>query len=321
MKKNIRRYALAVALAFTAFPGFSSAKSGDEFIKNEVHEDFYSSGHSSVISPMFLYFAHTLRDQIGTIYLKAVEVQIEALEARIQTGGIPTIVVSPSAVRSKERKTPTTSATKAVFGTVAFPLKRLGALKKFRPSFSQIADGSALNCEAKNCNAAAVSIKAAYSRVAQSSLRDKLNDINATVNNAIRYSRDIDTYKTTDSWAMPSETLKRQTGDCEDFAILKMAALHAGGVSMEDMAIVVLYDQKRRFYHAVLSVSGGDRYYILDNMRNAVMTDDQLTEYVPLYSIHNGRGYFHGLPVSRSKQIARNMLPFEKVAPGEGSAL
>lgn len=321
MKKTIKNYIAAIALTAAAIPSFASANPGS-VVENRKFEQIFTYYFSlTILHPTRLYSALALKGSISALYFGTAEARTEAREVNIQTGGIPAKLVDPGAVRSKETKASAPTASKAVFDTVAFPLKRLGALKKFSPSFSQITDGSAWNCEAKNCNAATLSIKASYSRVAQSSLRDKLNDINATVNGSIRYSRDADTYKMTDSWAKPSETLKRQTGDCEDFAILKMAALHAGGVSLEDMAIVVLYDQKRRFYHAILSVSAGDRYYILDNMQNAVVTDDQLTDYLPLYSILNGRGYFHGLPASRSKQIAGNVLPFEKVAPGEGSAL
>ncbi|WP_455273736.1 transglutaminase-like cysteine peptidase [Rhizobium herbae] len=321
MKNEIKNYIAAIALAATAIPSLATANSGYIVESKNIEQNFTYFSLTPLPPATLLYSALALKSRISALYFGTTEPRTEVRDVNIETGGIPAKRIDPGAVRTRETKAPVPTASKAVFDTVAFPLKRLGALKKFAPSFSQITDGSAWNCEAKDCNAAALSIKASYSRVAQASLRDKLNDINATVNRSIRYSRDADTYKITDSWAKPSETLKRQTGDCEDFAILKMAALHAGGVSLEDMAIVVLYDQKRRFYHAVLSVAVGERYYILDNMRNAVMTDDRLTDYVPLYSILNGRGYFHGLPVSRSKQIAGNVLPFEKVAPGEGSAL
>ncbi|WP_233426648.1 transglutaminase-like cysteine peptidase [Rhizobium mongolense] len=53
--------------------------------------------------------------------------------------------------------------------------------------------------------------------------------MNVAVNRAIRYRRDMDTDQAADHWAAPSETLARQQGDCEDFAILKMAALRAEG--------------------------------------------------------------------------------------------
>ncbi|WP_426232612.1 transglutaminase-like cysteine peptidase [Pararhizobium sp. DWP3-4] len=319
MKKQVNNYILAIAFATAAIPSHSLANSTGVVELKQFEQNFTYFPSLSLVPKTIFYSALALKQQITTLYFPPAPILTTTVDGNIQTGAIPPKLADPAAVRSEETRGTTQTASKAMFGTVAFPLKRLGALKKFAPSFSQIKDGSEWNCPAGTCNAAALAIKASASRVAQVSLRDKLNDINATVNGSIRYSRDADTYQTTDNWAKPSETLKRQTGDCEDFAILKMAALHASGVSLDDMSIVVLYDQKRRFYHAVLSVSAGNRFYILDNMRNAVLSDDQLTDYVPLYSILNGRGYFHGLPVSRSKQMAGNVLPLEKVAPGEGS--
>ncbi|CCM74783.1 conserved exported hypothetical protein [Rhizobium mesoamericanum STM3625] len=179
-------------------------------------------------------------------------------------------------------------------------------------------DGTAINCSAGTCSEAAATIKVAFTKISQSSIRDKLNAINVTVNHTIRYSRDIDTYKVADYWATPAETLARQQGDCEDFAILKMAALHADGVDLKEMSIVVLFDQKRHFYHAVLSVAVNGNRFILDNMRDEVLPDTKLPDYVPLYSIADGKGYLHGTRTG-AKQVA-SAMPLEKVAPGEGVA-
>ncbi|OWW02598.1 hypothetical protein ATY81_21205 [Rhizobium sp. R72] len=206
----------------------------------------------------------------------------------------------------------------AAFGTVAIPFKRLAALQKFEPSLAEMTDGTAINCSAGACSEAATTIKVAFTKTSQSSIRDKLNAINITVNHTIRYSRDIDTYKVADYWATPAETLARQQGDCEDFAILKMAALHADGVDLKDMSIVVLFDQKRHFYHAVLSVAVNGNHFILDNMRDEVLPDTKLPDYVPLYSIADGKGYLHGTRTG-AKQVA-SAMPLEKVAPGEGVA-
>ncbi|KQV68052.1 transglutaminase-like cysteine peptidase [Rhizobium sp. Root1220] len=207
---------------------------------------------------------------------------------------------------------------KAAFGTVAIPFKRLAALKKIAPSLAEMADGTAIACGVGKCSEAATAINASFHKTAQASIRDKLNAVNVTVNHAIRYRRDIDTYQVADYWATPAETLLRQQGDCEDFAILKMATLHAEGVAMKDMAIVILFDQKRHFYHAVLSVQVDDRRFILDNMRDQVLTDTALPDYLPLYSIADGKGYLHGIRVGGSQLAAA--VPIEKVAPGEGMA-
>ena len=58
-----------------------------------------------------------------------------------------------------------------------------------------------------------------------------------------------------DYWAKPSEILAHRAGDCEDFAILKMAALLRAGIPAQSMSLVVLQDRRRKFFHAVLSVS------------------------------------------------------------------
>jgi predicted transglutaminase-like cysteine proteinase len=205
-----------------------------------------------------------------------------------------------------------------VFGSVAIPFKRLAALKRLAPSLEEMTDGTAISCAAGKCSAAAVAVKAAFGKTSGASLRDKMNGVNSTINHTIRYARDIDTYKVADYWASPSETLKRQQGDCEDFAILKMAALHAEGVDLKDMAVVVLFDQKRKFYHAVLSVSAGGNHFILDNMRDEVLADSRLPDYMPLYSIAGGKGYIHGSRVGGSQMASA--MPIEKVAPGEGVA-
>jgi predicted transglutaminase-like cysteine proteinase len=206
----------------------------------------------------------------------------------------------------------------AVFGSVTIPFKRLAAVKRFAPSLAEMASGAAIKCGAKGCSDAAQVVKATLDKTGQASIRDKLNAVNVAVNRAIRYRRDADTYQTADYWATPSETLARQAGDCEDFAILKMAALRAEGVDMKDMSIVVLFDQKRQFYHAVLSVAVNGNYFILDNMRDQVLPDNRLPDYQPLFSIADGKGYLHGLRAG-NKQVASRM-PLEKVAPGEGAA-
>ena len=56
-------------------------------------------------------------------------------------------------------------------------------------------------------------------------------------------------YGKLDYWAKPSEILERRAGDCEDFAILKMAALLRAGIPAQSMSLVVLQDRKRGFFH------------------------------------------------------------------------
>ncbi|MDH4440560.1 MAG: transglutaminase-like cysteine peptidase [Rhizobium sp.] len=205
-----------------------------------------------------------------------------------------------------------------VFGSVAIPFKKLGALKKAAPTFAEIAKGTALRCDDQNCLQVKAMVQKTAAGTGMSSIRDKLNLVNRDINQRIKYAKDIDVHGKLDRWASPSETLKLGTGDCEDYALLKMAVLESQGIALSDMTVVILYDTKRHFYHAVLSVEVQGRHYILDNMRPQVLTDAQLPDYMPLFSISNGRGFLHG---SKIKGKALAMKSFDGIAPGEGAEL
>lgn len=97
-----------------------------------------------------------------------------------------------------------------------------------------------------------------------------------------------------DVWASPGETLSRGAADCEDYAILKMAALKEADVPKKDMSVVVVRDTSRNLYHAVLSVVIGDGYLVLDNLRGKVMSDRDLHSYTPLYSVGAAGAWIHG---------------------------
>ncbi|RKE79167.1 transglutaminase-like cysteine peptidase [Rhizobium sp. AG855] len=220
--------------------------------------------------------------------------------------------------RSKEPLVKPRQITEDVFGSVAIPFKKLGALKKAAPTFAEIAKGTVLTCGGENC----VQVKAMVQKTAagngMSSIRDKLNFVNSDINRRIQYRKDIDVHGKLDRWATPSETLKLGVGDCEDYALLKMAVLASQGIALTDMTVVILYDTKRHFYHAILSVEVQGRHYILDNMREQVLTDAQLPDYMPLFSISNGRGFLHG---TKTKGKALAMTSFDGIAPGEGGEL
>ncbi|QLF71655.1 transglutaminase-like cysteine peptidase (plasmid) [Peteryoungia desertarenae] len=222
-------------------------------------------------------------------------------------------------VSAKGKVSETHPASSDVFGSVAIPFKRLGALKKAAPTFAEIQSGRALDCRGSKCPIDLGSVRLASADGMGASIRDRMNRVNLAVNRAIRYQTDSETYGKADRWASPSETLKRSAGDCEDYALLKMAALAAQGVPLKDMSLVVLYDQKRSFYHAVLSVEVQGRHYILDNLRDQILLDTQLPDYMPLFSISAGKGYIHGSRI-KNKSIAAN-VKLDNVAPGEGARL
>lgn len=86
-----------------------------------------------------------------------------------------------------------------------------------------------------------------------------------------------------DIWKDVGTFVADRGGDCEDFAIVKAAALYALG--LKDMRIVVLRDELNGGTHAVLAVTEDKITYILDNRLSGVVHDDSLLvrAYRPLF--------------------------------------
>lgn len=122
----------------------------------------------------------------------------------------------------------------------------------------------------------------------------KLEAVNATVNALVRYTPDRAANGKIDNWADPAETVRRGAGDCEDYAILKLAALKDLGVPMNSMSIIILRDTRRNLYHAVLAVTTNRGHLILDNMRSRVFRDSAFHDYKPLYSFSGDHSWIHG---------------------------
>jgi predicted transglutaminase-like cysteine proteinase len=184
---------------------------------------------------------------------------------------------------------------------------------RWAPVYRAIVDctaGSA--CERKNTGFGEI-----VNAVKDKGFVDKLAFVNSSINRMIAYKKDSVVYGKVDYWAKPSEILERRAGDCEDFAILKMAALLRAGIPAQSMSLVVLQDRKRGFFHAVLSLSTGSGTFILDSLSNAVLRDSDLPDYVPLYSFSTDRAWIHGAKTGGA-QVADIKGSLATVAPGEG---
>ncbi|MDX8470407.1 transglutaminase-like cysteine peptidase [Mesorhizobium sp. VK23B] len=201
-----------------------------------------------------------------------------------------------------------------VFGSVALSMHNFPVAARWAPVYKAILDctpGSA--CDRENAAFAGI-----IDIASNKGFRDKLAFVNSSINRLIAYRKDSVVYGKLDYWAKPSEILEHRAGDCEDFAILKMAALLRAGIPAQSMSLVVLQDRRRKFFHAVLSVSTGSGAFILDSLSNNVAMDSDLPDYVPLYSFSTDRAWIHG---SKSgSQIADITGGFATVAPGEGSS-
>jgi predicted transglutaminase-like cysteine proteinase len=114
--------------------------------------------------------------------------------------------------------------------------------------------------------------------------------------NTREYVLDLDNYGVEDYWAIPREFLGNG-GDCEDYVITKLFSLRWLGFAADDMRLVVVQDTNLRVPHAVLAVSRGRETLILDNQVQAVLAEQDVVHYVPVFSINESRWWIH-LPPS-----------------------
>lgn len=201
-----------------------------------------------------------------------------------------------------------------VFGSVAIPMRNFPVAGRWAKVYREIdacAEGGA--CGKKG---------PAFVELAESTrdkrFLEKLTTVNRSINTLIAYRKDDTTYGNLDYWAKPAEILSSGSGDCEDFAILKMAALIAAGVPAQSMSLVVLQDRSRGVYHAILSVATQSGTFILDNLSNTVARDEAYRSYIPLYSFSTDRAWIHGAKPG-SAMVATATGNFATVAPGEGT--
>lgn len=243
---------------------------------------------------------------------------LSAAAACMLTGSIANVGNSPASTDTQLDYISTGSVVTGIFASVAFPFKPGMAVRwaEIEASADKLApeycDGLAA------CRIRLSLLQDTTNAVQDQSVVGKITAVNKVINRLIDYRSDKDTYGVLDYWATPKEVLASGKGDCEDFAILKMAALRAAGLPADSMALVVLRDSSRNFYHAVLAVSTSSNTYVLDNLRDAVLTDRQLPQYQALYSLSMQKAWIHGY--KRGSEFAMQKRPksLESVQPGEG---
>jgi predicted transglutaminase-like cysteine proteinase len=96
-----------------------------------------------------------------------------------------------------------------------------------------------------------------------------LNQVNTYVNGKIKPESDLQLYNTAEMWAYPTNS-----GDCEDYVLLKKRYLQGMGFAADDLLITVLLDEKGEG-HAVLTVASDGGDFILDNRREDILRWDQ----------------------------------------------
>ena len=109
--------------------------------------------------------------------------------------------------------------------------------------------------------------------------------INNLVNDAIRYTPDLEQHGVIDVWMAPLATLASGRGDCKDYAIAKYFALRDAGVAPEDLRLLLVRDQSVRQDHAVVAIRDDGRWLLLDNRYSRLLDAAEAHQFVPLFAI------------------------------------
>jgi len=173
------------------------------------------------------------------------------------------------------------------FGVFAFAIsagnlrqKWLALRDKLDDDMVQLAlcDGDRDNC----ASPAALKLLAIIDQARDRDGRARLGEVNRAINLAVRAAGD----GTDDVWSSPLATFQRGTGDCEDYAIAKLAALRLAGIAAEDLRIVVVRDVRAGEAHAVAAARLDGHWLMLDNRRMAMVEDDAARIYQPLFVLY-----------------------------------
>jgi predicted transglutaminase-like cysteine proteinase len=175
------------------------------------------------------------------------------------------------------------------FGSLEFRTNATKGLGEWKRVLVQLAKEQQLyeKCDAgsKKCPSYLQDWRKKLKQWSRHDLLSKMSNVNAYVNDHIRYADDRVTFGKADYWASPATALKG-AGDCEDYAIAKYVSLRALGVPEDSLRIVIVDDMRRRRGHAVLSVNTTSGLFVLDNLRPQPYLHQQVTHYAPVYSIN-----------------------------------
>jgi predicted transglutaminase-like cysteine proteinase len=124
--------------------------------------------------------------------------------------------------------------------------------------------------------------------------RSRIEAVNAYVNARVAFTSDSRLFGVDDRWSSANDTLARGRGDCEDYALAKLAMLRRAGLAERNLYFVVLKDVARRADHAVLVVRSEGRFLVLDNGTDRLRDSSELVDYKPVLTFTAGQRFTHG---------------------------
>jgi predicted transglutaminase-like cysteine proteinase len=175
------------------------------------------------------------------------------------------------------------------FGMFAFRAPEGILWTKWRGVAADIAKDSETMAQCRatpaQCAPAAARFVAVIDEARKQDGRARIEAVNRAVNDAIRYTSDMEQHGVVDLWSAPLASFAAGRGDCEDYAIAKYVALRESGVAVEDMRVLLVRDLAVREDHAVLAVRQEGRWMVLDNRGMALSEDNELRNLMPLFAI------------------------------------
>lgn len=186
-----------------------------------------------------------------------------------------------------------------LFGTLEFKASSLAALPRWERVLEKIPKEEVLfhKCDdITQCTEPAIATWRQFIADTKNKDRDaKIVAVNAFVNRW-PYITDQKLWGQSDYWASPKEFMIN-SGDCEDYAILKYVTLKELGFEEDDLRLVVVQDKVRKIAHAVLAVYNGDTdIIILDSLFNTPLSHKDLIQYSPYYSVNARSRWAHIAP-------------------------
>jgi predicted transglutaminase-like cysteine proteinase len=132
--------------------------------------------------------------------------------------------------------------------------------------------------------------------------RARVGLINRAADLAISPVSDEMQWGVADHWSDPFETLLSNRGDCEDYAILKYAALLEAGIPKDDVKIVILKNFFPKENHAAVATRVDGQWLILDNRTLRLVRDTDVTRAIPEFVLdHEGVKRFN--LASRNRRV------------------
>jgi predicted transglutaminase-like cysteine proteinase len=99
---------------------------------------------------------------------------------------------------------------------------------------------------------------------------ETLEGVNTATNLAITPKADLVHYGLDEYWTIPADGY----GDCDDYVLAKRSALIARGIPESALRIAIVFTP-RFIRHTVLIVSTDKGTFVLDNLRNEIMSWDK----------------------------------------------